>query len=227
MIIPVTHYGVHTTDEGVAYLHQGRSASNFIGLKAVSPFQISTKKSLPCPHLINQAAPIPDAVHWQAFSRILKDPLVQSLLPIPKEMGTLVPYLPDPQNELNLDLVTLSRMSSPIYPVVMPLRKLTKGQLMNELSLTNVCPLILTGVQPEDNAYLNEIAREAILYPRKLLLTGDPTVVIRYPMERIQTSIWNMDEAVLMGLPMESLGALMLRRHARSERLDAEITKGS
>lgn len=227
MTNPVAHYGLHTSDEGVVFLHQGRASNNFIGLRAVSPFTVSTKKGMPCPHLINNSAPVPDVEQWKTFAWMLQDPLVQALLPIPKEHGSLIPYLSDPQNELNLVLVALSRMSSPIHPVVLPVRKLTRGQLTNELTSTNVCPLILTGVQCEDNNYINEIAAEAMLYPRRLLFTGDSKVVIRQPLRRIETNVWCVDDVKLMSLPMESLGALILRRHARHERLDAEIIKGN
>lgn len=227
MNIPVAHYGLHTSDDGVVWLHQGRGSNNFIGIRAQSPFAVSTKKGMPCPHMIPNAAPIPDAVQWREFSRMLPDPLLQALLPVPKVYGSPVTYLPDPQNELNLVLVALSRMSSPIHPVVLPFRKLTRGQLMQELTSTNVCPLILTGVKCEDNDYLNEVAVEAYMSPRRLLLTGDEKVVIRQPLQRIQTSIWSVNDVTLMSLPMESMGALMLRRHARGERLDSEITKGS
>lgn len=227
MTIPVTHYGLHTTDTDIVYLHQGRSSNNFIGLKQPSPFTVQLPKSKPCPHLINNASQIPDAVHWRQFTLLLTDPLVQALLPIPRGKSDLIPYLNDPQNELAMDLVILSRMSSPIYPVVHPLSKMTMGKLRDELSLTNVCPLILTGVQPSDTSFLYDIASEARMLPRRLLLTGDPSVPIRKPLQRIQTEIWDFDDLKLAGLPMESLGALLLRRFARGEKLDADIVKGN
>jgi hypothetical protein len=227
MTIPVPHYGLHTSDEGVVFLHQGRASNNFIGLKAVSPFQVYMSKSRPCPHLINGVAPIPDVVQWQKFAPLLMDPLVQVMLPIPKQAFSMVPYLPDPQNEMTMILVLLSRLSSPIYPVIHPLRKLTKAALLDEMASTNVSPLVLTGVQCEDNSYVNEIARDAWTLPRRVIFTGDPAVVIRAPLERIRTNLWVEDAEKLAVLPMESLGALLLRRHARGERLDTDIVKGN
>lgn len=226
MSTPVPHYGLHTSPEGVVYLHQGRGSNNFIGLKQSSPFAVIPRKALPCPHLINQAAPVPDVAQWQQFSKLLNDPLVQAMLPIPKEVGEPAAYLPDPQNEMMLTLVALSRMSGPIYPVVHELRKMTRAQVMHELAITNACPLVLTSVQCEDNAYINELAKEAQLMPRRLVFTGDPAVVIRHPLARIQSHLWDADRTVLVGLPLENLGALLLRRFARGERLDAEIVRG-
>lgn len=225
MTNPVSHYGLHTSDEGVMFLHQGRGHNNFIGLKASSPFSVVPRKNQPCPHLINSSASVPDVVQWDNFSKVLLDPLVQAMLPVPKAHGEPIPYLPDPQNELQLVLVALSRMSSPIYPVVVPFGKLTQGQLRNELSITNACPLVLTGVECEDNAFLNEIASEAVFLPRRLIVTGNSMVVVRSPLKRIQTNLWSTDSTVLMSLPMESLGALLLRRYARGERLDTPIVR--
>ena len=227
MSIPVSNYGLHADEDGIFYLHQGRSAQNFIGLKKPSPYDVALKKNRACPHLINAASPVPDYVHWQAFLRLLPDPLVQALLPTPKERGSTIPYLPDPNNELAMPLVILSRMSSPIYPVVLPVRRLSTAQILEELGMTNVCPLVLTGVQTSDNALINEIAAEALLRPRRLVFTGDPAVVIRKPLERIKSDIWSVDELQLAGLPMETLGALLVRRFARGEKLDAEIVRGS
>lgn len=227
MTIPVAHYGLHTDESGVMYLHQGRSANNFIGLRSQSPFAVNLRKPLPCPHLINAVAAVPDALHWQQFSGWLGDPLVQAMLPIPKGLNEPIPYLPDPNGEMAMRLTLLSKLCSPIYPVVIPLRKLTKNTLLAELATTNVCPLVLTGVQCEDNAYVNEIALEARLLPRRVIFTGDHRVVVRAPLARISTMVSVEDEIALAGLPLESLGALLLRRYARGERLNSEIVKGN
>jgi hypothetical protein len=228
MTTPVGYYGFHTDDSsGVTYLHQGRAANNFIGMRDPSPFHVAVKKSRPCPHFINAAASIPDAVHWQQFSRHLEDPLVQAMLPIPKGRSELIPFLSDPNNQMAMILVILSRMSGPIYPVVQPLRSKSKIAVLEDLSITNACPLVLTNVQCDDNDYMFELAREARTLPRRLLFTGDPLVVVRAPLQRITTGFWDVDDLSLAALPMESLGALLVRRFGRNERLDAEITKGA
>ncbi len=227
MSTPVGHYGFHADQNSVWYLHQGRAANNFIGLRESSPFTVVLRKSKPCPHLINAAASIPDVVHWQQFSYWLNDPLLHAMLPTPKEHNSLVPYLPDPNNELAMILVILSRLSSPIYPVVHPLRSKTKASILEDLTLTNVCPLVLTGVQCSDNDYMFELAREARTLPRRLLFTGEAEVVIRTPLQKITTAFWDTDALTLAGLPMESLGALLVRRFGRHEMLNAEITKGA
>lgn len=224
-LIPVTYYGLHQTPDGVAYLHQGRKASNFISLRQLSPYEVVTKRRGLCPHLINPASPVPDKNHWEIFLRMFKDELVQAMLPIPKDRMALTPYLSDPNNELLMDLLMLSRMAGPIYPVVLPINKLTRPQLMEQLGLTNVLPLVLTGVQTSDQSYINEIATEARSMPRKLVLTGDDHLVIRSPMVRIRTSLWDLDRVQLQSLNMETIGAAVLRRFARGERIDTEFVR--
>lgn len=221
----VTHYGLHYTSEGIAYLHQGRSATNFISLKAMSPFKVETLKKKACPHLVPVAAPVPDPIHWNQFRRLLNDPLVEALLPVPRGYTDLVPYINDKDGELNLDLAALSRMSAPIYPVVMSFDQLTKKQIIEELTLTNITPLILTGCKTEHQADLEEIAAIARQSPRRLILCGDPTVVIRSPLKRIETTIWDTDEIMLASLPWETLGAAIIRRYARKEILDAPFVR--
>lgn len=224
-LIPVTNYGLHSTPEGVAYLHQGRKASNFISMKAPSPYEVLTKRGRQCPHLINPASNVPDRNHWELFLRMFNDPLVQAMLPIPKDRTSLVPFISDPNNELMMNLLMLSRMGSPVFPVVMPINKLPKNTLLEELTLTNVLPLVLTNVQNSDQKLINELAAEARTLPRKLVLSGDPHMVIRSPLVRIETDLWHMDQVELQSLNMETIGAAVLRRHARGERIDTEFVR--
>lgn len=224
-LIPVSNYGLHFTRSGVGYLHQGRKATNFISMKAPSTYEVRTKRNRPCPHLINAASTIPDDAHWELFLRIFNDKLVQAMLPTPKERSALIPFLSDPNNELMMTLVMLSRMASPIYPVVMPITKLPKATILEELTLTNVLPLVLTGVQHCDQALIGELAHEARTLPRRLVLTGDPHMIIRPPLVRIETDLWDMDQIKLQSLNMETIGAAVLRRFARGERIDTEFAR--
>lgn len=224
-LIPVTYYGLHYTPDGVAYLHQGRKASNFISMKQPSPYEVFTKRARLCPHLINPASTMPDRAHWELFLRLFPDELVAAMLPIQKDRNALVPYLSDPQGELMMDLVMLSRMGGPIFPVVMPISKLSKNTLIEELSLTNVLPLVLTDVQTSDQKLVCELATEARTLPRKLVFSGDDHLVIRPPLVRIKTTLWDLDRVQLQSLNMETIGAAVLRRFARGEKIDTEFVR--
>lgn len=224
MSILVENYGLHTSPEGVVYLHQGRSASNLIGLKAQSPFEIIGKKRA-CPHMVHSSAPIPDRAHWRIFMRMFTDPLVQALLPIPKEKTSLVPFLNDPNNELSLHLIGLIRMSSPLFQMIHPISKLTPKQIISDLTLTNLAPLVLTHVKPSDQELMYQLAAQSRMLPRKLLFVGDPAVVIHTPLQRLQTTFWDLPIEMLSSLPMESLGAVIVRRYARNEAFDMDFVK--
>lgn len=224
-LIPVTHYGLHTTPDGVAYLHQGRKASNFISMRQLSPYEVVTKRKRLCPHLINPASTVPDRAHWELFLRMFHDSLVNAMLPVPKHRIELVPFISDPNGELTMDLVMLSRMGSPVYPVVMPINKLPKATILEELTLTNVLPLVLTGVEPADQKLMNELAVESRTLPRKLIFAGDDHMVIRPPLIRITTILWDHDRVELQSLNMETIGAAVIRRHARGERIDTEFVR--
>lgn len=224
ILTPVSHYGLHYND-GVAFLHQGRNATNFIGLRSTSPFEVVTQKNKACPHIINTASPVPDRTHWDLFLRLFQDPLVQAMLPVPKERSSLVPFFNDPNNELAMDLVILSRLSSPIYPVVHPVGKHTVKQLIEELALTNIAPLVITGITQEEHNFMMSVVTEARTLPRKLIFTGEGNVPIVRPLERLSTDIWDFDDLTLAALPMESLGAALIRRFARGEKLDAPYVR--
>lgn len=225
MTIPIDYYGLHKTPEGVYYLHQGRNAQNLIGLKAPSPFEFTGQKRVACPHLIHTGLPTPDRNQWRLFSRFLDDPLVKELLPLPKERTDLVPYLPDINNELSLLLVALSRLSGPVFPVVKAINQRTPAQLIKDMEITNVAPLILTNVRTSDQSLMYELATEARMRPRKVLFTGDPAVVIHTPMKRIETTMWDVDLAMVSGWPMESFGGLLIKRFCRGEPLDTQFER--
>ncbi len=226
-LLPIGHYGIHT-DESITYLHQGRSgAPNFVGLKRQSPFAGKPDGARACPHLINIAAPAPDRVHMAKFCELYPDPLFQQMLPIPKPQFGKASFFNDPNNNLAMTLTILGKLSSPLVDIVHPYRSLTERAILEKLGLTNLAPLVLTGVTTEDQASLNNVVKEAQLKPRRLILAGDPMVVVRGAVERFPTVLWQMDNRDLVQLPMEQLGAMALRRFVRGERVDAPYVQRS
>ncbi len=224
--IPIGHYGVHTDEDGIGYLHQGqRNSPNFLGLQKYSPFSQKPAHNRACPHTMNVSAPMPDRIHWSFFCRILDDHLVQEMLPIPKERFASVPYLNDPNNELMLVLAVLAKLSSPIYTVVHRIDSLTEKKILDMLSLTNLTPLVLTSVRTSDQMFINKLVKEAQTLPRRLILTGESGIIVRQPMVRITTHMWDIQTEALITLPMEQLGVAVLRRHLRSEKLNTPFER--
>merc|ERR1711916_40298 len=131
--------GLHF-DRQIAWLLQGRKGSNFVGLKAQCPFTVSGGM---CNHLVPAAAPIPDPIHWEQFAKLLPDPLVKVMLPIPAKGQEKAYYLTDEDDGLLSYLITLSRMSSPIRTVVKPAWMVKAKDLEKLMWESNIQPLIL------------------------------------------------------------------------------------
>lgn len=216
-IIPVDHYGLHW-DKSIAWLHQGRGAANFLGVSQRSPFEVTGAGM--CNHLIPAAAPIPDKLQWAEFMRIINDPLVAVMMPIPNG-GSY--YLADPYDDHSLYLTTLARLSSPIRPIVKPLWTMTSNQIQKALRESNVQPLLLSQATAKDQKLLNEIAKLSNYTPRTVVITGSADLVVPSPMQRIVSNIRETNIHDLMTLPLENLGATILRRHARKEPLDGPL----
>jgi len=216
-------YGIHWADD-VAFLMQGRGATNFAGLKATAPFQVDNSHQVRfCNHLVPTAAPLPDRVHWDAFAPMMKDPLVRAMLPVPKPSGDAGLHLVDPDGELDLPLVLLSKLGSPIHRVVQPFASMRPETVRRELTATNILPLVLTGATREDAEALATIVQSAAASPRRLVVTGSGDVDVPGPMKRIDTRIGEMPIIDLAQLPMEILGAAIIRRYCRREQLDAPM----
>ena len=220
--IIVTHYGIHRSDEGIVYLHQGNGkAMNFIGLSARSPFEVraTDQKQRACPHLINGTCPMPDREHWATFMQVYKDELLQEFLPIPRRHRDLIPFVDGAEAD-DMLLFLLSKLSSPIYPTVFRFDKYPRNKFEASMMITNLAPIVLTHIRPEHQAELEEMCSLARRAPRKLILSGDKNMVIREPMKRVRTVLQHFPEAQLYSLPMETLGAVSLRRWARGEQID-------
>jgi len=219
VITQVDNYGVHW-DGAVAWLLQGRKGNNFVGLKAQCPFVV--KKGM-CNHLVPAAAPIPDRIHWEAWSKISPDPLVQAMFPIPREGGKNIFFVDDPFDALGLHLSTLSRLSSPINQVIKPIWLVKIKDLEVELKSSNIQPLVLVQANQKSQALVDTLSKLAIYMPRTVIILGKPEVVVRSPIQRITTNINEADLQEVLTLPLENIGATLLRRHARREPLDAKI----
>jgi hypothetical protein len=221
--ILVSHYGVHWTADGIAFLEQGgpRGGSNAIGLALKSPFRVRLEgKTRSCNHNIPLAAPTLNPVHVEAFKRIRHDPLVGAMFPVPKEQGTSgVWYVNDQNDKLGLFLALLSRMSSPVHGIIQPIwLAKTPAAVIEELKVTNVQPLVLTDVQPKDTAVVEMFAKAAMFLPRRLVLAGRAEVALPSSVIRIASSrIPELDLKDLMTLPWETFGATMIRKYMRNE----------
>jgi hypothetical protein len=216
----VSHYGVHWANGNIAYIEQEKSGTNALGLPEKSPFIVQLpRRNGRCNHLIALAAPKPDPTHMEALAKLVnEDSLVRAMLPIPKT-GAGGFFLGDPAGKLRLHLVLLSKLSSPITSVVKPFATLNREQILDELQMTNVQPLVLTGVTAAQAPALAELTEQLASLPRSLIVTGDVELPLPPSIQTIGSEIGKYDLANLAGLPWETLGAVMVRRYMRREAL--------
>lgn len=224
----VPYYGIHWNRSKVAFLMQGRSGTNAIGLRERPPFIVRLPgPSRHCNHMIPLTAPVPSDYHWDYFSKLLDDPLARAMLPIPKQHGGAF-WLDDPENELLETLLMLSKLSSPIYPIVVPMRNLTPASVITELQTTNVQPFVVTGVQPTDGAAISQIGQAAVYAPRTIVMTGSSDVIVPTTFKKITTQLHTerFSYEDLMTLSWESLGATVVRKFMRGEWAIIQEEKG-
>lgn len=210
---PVDHYGLHW-DKSVAWLHQERGTTNFLGMTQKSPFQVVDTGL--CNHVIPVSSPLPDRLQWAEFARILDDPLTTAMLPIPNGGAY---FIADPKDELSLFLTSLARLSSPIRSIVKPIWTMTSNQIQKALRESNIQPLVLSQATAKDQKLLSELAKLAHYTPRTVIVTGGADLVIPAPMQRIVTQLRSTNIHDLMTMPLETIGATILRRHARRENI--------
>jgi hypothetical protein len=218
--IEVSHYGIHWASNGLAWLEQGRSGVNAMGLREVSPFIVRAPKRKICNHLIALNAFNPARPHLVAFENLLRsNSLMRFMLPLPKNVD---PETPSGVTVLRGDvdylrLTLLAKMSSPIKPPFLWMNMASQALIMNELEATNVQPLVLMGVQAKHTAMIRDIAAQAAMVsPRRLLIVADQDVPINLPGHDSQ-HLLSQHPADLAALPWESLGAIVTRAYMRNE----------
>ncbi len=195
-----------------------------MGLKQKSPYGVENPYGVKfCNHNIPTAAPLPDRVHWDFFLNILKDPLVQVLLPLPRPEGKRLYYIDDPQDDLSLYLVLLSKLSSPINKIVQPIWTFKTEKLQQEMSQSNIQPLILTQTTVKQQKVVDQVSKLSAYEPRTVVITGDPDVIATKPCVRIATRIRDFPLEDLAQVAMEGLGAAVIRRYCRNEKIDAPM----
>lgn len=176
-----------------------------------------------CNHLVNTAAAIPDKIHWSNFLKILQDPLVQAMLPVPHREGERAYFVDDPYDDLSLYLTCLSRLSSPILSVVRPGWLIRANEIEKQLLTTNIQPWVIPQVTTKDQNLVNAIAKISNYVPRTVVLSGHTEVVVSAPMRRIRTNIRDVNIEDLVTMPLEMIGSTLIRRFARRENLDSQI----
>lgn len=214
-------YGIHETDDGVAHLFQDVSPRgwNFFGIEDPSNMSVKHLRN-GCSHAINPMMTKRSVAmkHWEIFAPVAEDPLVQAMLPVPNGKTY---YLPSPSLPNHVEwLSCLERMNSPLHTWVRPFWSVPLKKICSQLSLTNIHPIVLTGLKMGDIELATRLVEAARQYDRTLILCLDDNLVLPTSVEKIDTKIHlNTDLSSLIKLPLEHIGASIVSRHCRGEEL--------
>lgn len=215
----VDRYGVHWAPGKIAFLHQTRGGLNAIGLKEPSPFTVKILSKRMCNHLIALNAVNPARSHLMRFEPLIaKDSLVRFMLPLPKDgdrgVGTVQADQFDPDL---LDIVLLTKFSSPIKTPIFWMSLTSPRAVLDELAMTDVQPLVLAGVEAKHTEDLAKIMRAAAHLPRRLLVVHAPDVPVSHGEPLTAGYMASQDMADLVSLPWETMGAKVLNAYMRRE----------
>lgn len=211
----VTHYGLHWTEGKVAFLEQGSAGQNALGLSTRSPFVV--KNRIPCNHQIPINVPDPSPVHIQTFKALLtRDDLIKTMLPIPREPGDRAFFVGEDNPDLDLALLALQRLSSPINTIIYPFWSLSMERLQRLLGETNVQPLVLVSAGPSYSNSMRKASKMTYFNPRTLIVVADHYTPLPKGFKPIRTEVHHHLRD-LVSLPLETLGGWVLRSFMRGE----------
>ncbi len=227
MATEVTHYGIHWAPgapDKIAFLHQTRGGFNAIGAREFSPYQVRLARRWLCNHLIALNAVNPARSHLTNFETLVaRNSLVRFMLPLPKDAdpdtkhGVGI-YLTDHLEDDLLQVTLLLKMSSPLKLPIFYANLSTARNLVDELGMTNVQPLVLAGVGARHMALLQDVVQAAPLAPRRLLVLAARDVPPPRGVTVVEADqMFGQDEIDLAALPWETLGAIVLRAYMRGE----------
>lgn len=218
---PLPYYGIHSTPSGVQYLFQDMQPFGweFLGINQKTQLSVKHLRNQ-CSHNVNVhlGGNAPSRKHWAEFEKLLSDPLVEAMLPIPNGRTYFLDQysLDDAINWLSC----LERLSSPLYSQVKPLWSSSLKAVSAEMKRSNIHPMVLTDVSMDDNNTIKRLNDLSKTTPRTVVFTGDSDLVIPKDIQRLDTTIHQRTSLNdLISLPLEHIGAYIIAKYCRGESL--------
>lgn len=215
----VSHFGVHRTSSLSFLLQGGGNEQNAWSMGVRSPFVVTSRRSKPCNHNIQLNMTV-DEEHLETFFRIAESPLVRAMLPFPREHGSRGYAFMKDHDDRNLDIamLSLSRLSSPIKNIIYPIWAESLVWLRNEVNITNVQPLVLTGVNATHHGIIDKLSDLLFTSPRTVVLSCEEKIFIDTSRIRmIETGDLSEQVDDLLSLPLEKIGGYLLRLFMRNQ----------
>ena len=158
-----------TTRPGkIGFLHQGRGATNVIGLRESSPFVVRTRRRWICNHMIQTNALNPARSHLEAFEAARFQEL-PGAFHAPSAHGRR--GHDHPRGDGRRPVAHRAPYASSAGPIRLPiffLNMTTPKTITDELEMTNVQPLVLAGISAANTQTVQHLVSVARTTPRKL-----------------------------------------------------------
>lgn len=188
-------YGLHWMEGDIALLVEDQRVQHVLGIPM--EFDVTVKKprqKLTCPHQI----PLYDAEPGE-----LPDcELVRAMLPVPKLDSEPILHVEDGNY-----VRELLRLSSATTSSMLPLWAAAPPVVASMLQVTNVAPLIIFGPNHDHSTKFNQIVEMALYSPRRLVVVGPKSMVLRPEVIRIDPVSHDLSSR-----PLERIGAWHLKQ---------------
>lgn len=201
----ISCYGLHWVGD-IPFLIQPLGSQNLISPDLPSPLlpQIKAKR-VKCPHNIDlsRTAPLPE---WT------QDPLVRAFLPIPRQPGEKAKLILDTDNRVSDMIQTLSRLSSAIHPIALPIWFRDTNEGTTFYSVTNLTPMVWLGCQQSNARAVLRHIDLAKSFNRTCLFVARERVWVFDDCEWIKSDLPD-----LRNEPLEAIGAQALKEFMQRE----------
>jgi hypothetical protein len=217
--VQLPYYGIHEDSTGISYLFQDICPYGweFLGLKDKrSNLSVKHLKNR-CPHQINVyiAQRVLSNKIWNSFLRIVNDPLVQAMLPLPN--GKTYHFDQRSINNPTEWFSCLERLSSPLHTAVKPFWAETNQMVSKKLELTNIQPLVMMDLNAGDALAARRFSDLNKTCPRTLILSCTEPLVLPKSVQSLSGS--RLEELIslkdLISLPLEHIGSYLVGEHCK------------
>jgi hypothetical protein len=224
---PLPSYGLHTNEQGITYLFQDLCPYGweFLGLKDNrSNLSVKHLKNQ-CPHQINMylAQRVLSKKVWNSFLRLVDDPLVRAMLPLPN--GKTYSFDQSSIENPTEWLSCLERLSSPLHTGVKPFWVESNQTIGRRLALTNIQPFVLMDIKAQDVLDLRRLHDLNKTCPRTLIFSCTEPLVLPPSVEVIKTELESLISLKdLISLPLEHIGSYLIAEYCKSS-LDLDFIR--
>lgn len=216
----VPYYGIHWDEMGVGWLLQYNEGTNALGINEEVPFIVRLPgRNQECNHQIPTDKVKLHEYQIDRFNYFLKDPLVQTMLPVPPDLlEDKAFFMADTKDGVLKHLHILARITSPIHPIVKPIWTMRLNEIQYELSRSNVQPLVLVGVTRQYKRLMDDVVLFSAGGVRRVIFVGPDDMVMPNHMVRMKPSwITSLEVEDLLHLPWHLLGALVSQKVQKNE----------